>query len=91
MDWNDRLNRADKAGGFTMKDKAMANEWDTCAVGERAVTLNRHPVDDPSPAIKRLGLRLQRAVENDHYVGARRFFLLIQRWGARRPRREASA
>lgn len=81
MDWNDRLNRAEKAGIFTQKDRIMAGSWLTCAVGERAVTLNLNPEDDPSEAIEGLGLRFLDAVLSNRYLEARRLLSLIQRWG----------
>lgn len=90
MNWKDRLIRAEKAGGFTFKDRKMAGSWLTCAVGERAEVLNLTE-EEPSRAIENLGLNFLRAVNTNQLYNARRCFNLIQRWGARRLKREARA
>ncbi len=91
MDWNDRLNQAQRVGSFTERDMRMAGSWLTCAVGERAAVLNLDAEDDPSDAISRHGIDFMYAVTNQDPAKARRLFHLIQRWGARRQRREAIA
>lgn len=92
--WRARINRARKRGTFTPRDKAEANGWGTCAVGEAGRrSPSRFGLDlrllrdgykravDGGPVqgdMRDAGLSLFRAVRDNEYDRARRAVLAIE-------------
>lgn len=84
MKWNARLNRAEKTGKFTDEDITLAGSWLTCAVGERAETLDRDPIGITTAAVDKAGVEFCFHVSNNDVKKARNSYNRIQQWGARR-------
>ncbi len=87
MDWNERLERAEKRGHFTNANFRLAGAWRTCAVGERAEQLGEPLTGNPNnmpKSVKDAGAAFYGAMWANDIPLARKLYARIQRWGARR-------
>lgn len=71
--WSSRLARAVKRGCFTRKDEELAENWTTCAVGERFGDL-----PDGDTELERIGMRFYRAVHRNQVAAAVKAYGEIQ-------------
>ena len=71
LSWAIRLERAEKRGRFFMVDKDLANEWPTCAIGEKhggKFSTGRNMTE------VRLGNEFWHAVDRDDIAEAKRIY-----------------
>lgn len=70
--WAERIDAAEKRGGFTLEDSELAAAWATCACGQLDFGIPRRsngaPVDQ---LLYDFGSMFYDAVENDFYRNAR--------------------
>ena len=79
MTWEQRLQRARKAGKFSVHDKKMVGEWPTCAIGERFHLKNRTLVGARVNTLaEQLGLDFMYAVKGDQIYEAVQLYDNIQ-------------
>ena len=84
MTWEERLERAENAGGlFTVEDNDLVVSWTSCAVGEKLdgedLVWGSAGLDlSQTQELYTLGLSFMHAVESNNVSGARRIFEEIQ-------------
>jgi len=82
MNWHDRIARAERAGGFSIDDRALAESWVTCACGEQDPRIPRCEEDGFAPVdekLRCLGLMFADDVGHRNIERARRTLLLIDK------------
>ena len=76
--WGVRIMDAVEAGGFSDEDVELASCWTTCACGEQDESLMT--LQGPSDSeMFRAGNRFYDAVEDNSYIKATSFLIVIQR------------
>lgn len=83
MNWYQRIDAAEKRGGFTANDRRKAGEWTTCACGRQDKGIPRfsdgEPMDD---ALVVLGLDFHLHVVRDRPALARTTLAAIEKRAA---------
>ena len=75
ISWEDRINLAEKLGGFSSEDQKLVSSWTTCAVGEATgCDDNKPPCDN---TLWYLGMQFNDAVYANRFVTAREVLSLI--------------
>jgi hypothetical protein len=81
--WHQRIDDAEKRGGFTEADKQMAKSWQTCACGRQDKRIPRCYGGDPADGeLDRLGNTFNSSVRNDHFRKARKALYAIEKRAA---------
>ena len=84
MNWDARLTRAEERGEFSPKDKRLAQQWTTCAVGENRGRYDESPSQmEATPradGLDSLGCTFYGAISRDNIFAARAIYDRIQAW-----------
>lgn len=83
LNWHQRIDRAEKAGGFTAEDHNLADSWVTCACSEQDDGIERYDTGQPKdPELRHLGFRFYHAVEDGSFTTARATLTAIEQRAA---------
>ena len=78
MNWAERIEAAKDVGHFSLEDKALAEGWAYCAIGEKYDLGNRGGIPESHSKANHLGMRFANSVLGNHPFHAEEIYSSIQ-------------
>lgn len=78
--WHEIIDKAEKRGEFTLKEKSLSGNWPDCACGTQSEFIDRDEGGEPMDTVLRgLGYDFCDLVGDDDFKGARRTLEKIEK------------